>query len=314
VSTPDVTAPPLPAVREIDLSPSSRRLGEFVIKVILGAAALVSVVTTVGIVISLLLPAIEFFTEISPWEFFTGTDWSPLFEPGSFGVLPLILATFVVTFWALLVAAPAGLGTAIFLSEYASPRTRNILKPILEILAAIPTVVYGYFALTAVTPLLRSIGVQVEIFNVLAGGLVLGVMLIPTIASLSEDAMSAVPRALRDGAYGLGADRLQVSTRVVVPAAISGIIASFVLGISRAVGETMIVLIAVGQLPQITFDPRAPMETMTAFIGATGNGDLPTGSIEYKTIFAVGLTLFAITLVMNVISIRLVKRFREVYD
>ena len=311
---PDVTASAAPRVTEIDLSPSSRRLGELVIKGILGLAALVSVVTTVGIVVSLLFPAIEFFAEVSPWEFFTGTDWSPLFEPGSFGVLPLILATFVVTFWALLVAAPAGLGTAIFLSEYASPRVRAFLKPALEILAAIPTVVYGYFALTAVTPLLRSLGLQVEIFNVLAGGLVLGVMLIPTIASLSEDAMAAVPQALRDGAYGLGADRLQVSTRVVVPAAISGIIASFVLGISRAVGETMIVLIAVGQLPQVTFDPREPMETMTAFIGATGNGDLPTGSIEYKTIFAVGLTLFAITFVMNIVSIRLVRRFREVYD
>ena len=310
----DVTAPPLPAVTEIDLSPSSRRLGELVIKGILGLAALVSVVTTVGIVVSLLFPAIEFFSEVGPWEFFTGTDWAPLFEPGTFGVLPLILATFVVTSWALLVAAPAGLGTAIFLSEYASPRVRAVLKPLLEILAAIPTVVYGYFALTAVTPLLRSLGLQVEIFNVLAGGLVLGVMLIPTIASLSEDAMAAVPQALRDGAYGLGADRLQVSTRVVVPAAISGIIASFVLGISRAVGETMIVLIAVGQLPQITFDPREPMETMTAFIGATGNGDLPTGSNEYKTIFAVGLTLFVITFVMNVISIRLVRRFREVYE
>ena len=270
--------------------------------------------TTVGIVISLLLPAIEFFTEINPWDFFTGTEWAPLFEPGTFGVVPLVLATFYVTFVALLVAAPAGLGTAIFLSEYASPRARNTLKPIIEILAAIPTVVYGYFALTAVTPLLRSVGVQVEIFNVLAGGLVIGVMLIPTIASLSEDAMSAVPQALRDGAYGLGADRLQVSTRVVVPAAISGIIASFVLGISRAVGETMIVLIAVGQLAQISFDPRQPMETMTAFIGATGNGDLPTGSIEYKTIFAVGLTLFCLTLVMNIISIRLVRRFREAYD
>jgi phosphate transport system permease protein len=311
VTTSDLTAP---VVRDIDLSPSSRRLGELVVKGVLGLAALVSVVTTVGIVISLLLPAIEFFTEVSPVDFFTGTEWAPLFEPGTFGVLPLVFATFVVTFWALLVAAPAGLGTAIFLSEYASPRVRSILKPVLEILAAIPTVVYGYFALTAVTPLLRSLGFQVEIFNVIAGGLVIGVMLIPTIASLSEDAMSAVPQALRDGAYGLGADRLQVSTRVVVPAAISGIIASFVLGISRAVGETMIVLIAVGQLAQISFDPRQPMETMTAFIGATGNGDLPTGSIEYKTIFAVGLTLFALTLVMNVISIRLVRRFREVYD
>ena len=314
MTTPDLTAPAAPSVTEIDLRPSSRRLGELVIRGILALAALVSVVTTVGIVLSLLLPAVEFFTEISPWEFFTGTEWAPLFEPGAFGVLPLVAATFLVTFWALLLAAPAGLGTAIYLSEYASPRARSILKPVLEILAAIPTVVYGYFALTAVTPLLRDIGLQVEIFNVLAGGLVLGVMLIPTIASLSEDAMAAVPQALRDGAYGLGADRLQVSTRVVVPAAISGIIASFVLGISRAVGETMIVLIAVGQLPQITFDPRQPMETMTAFIGATGNGDLPTGSIEYKTIFAVGLTLFALTLVMNVISIRLVRKYREVYD
>jgi phosphate transport system permease protein len=174
--------------------------------------------------------------------------------------------------------------------------------------------VYGYFALVAVTPLLRQIGLQVEIFNVLAGGLVMGVMLIPTVASLSEDAMSAVPQSLRDGAYGLGADKLQVSTRVIVPAAMSGIIASFVLAVSRAVGETMIVLIAVGQQPKLTFDPMQSIETMTAFIGATGNGDLPTGSIEYKTIFAVGLTLFVITLVMNVFAIRLVRKYREVYD
>ncbi len=299
---------------EIDLSPSSRRLGELLIKGILGLAALVSLLTTVGIVLSLLLPAIEFFAEVSPWEFFTGTNWAPLFEPASFGVVPLIVGTFSVTFWALIVAIPAGLGTAIYLSEYASPRTRGTLKPVLEVLAGIPTVVYGYFALTAVTPLLRDIGIQVDIFNALSGGLVVGVMLIPTVASLSEDAMASVPQALRDGAYGLGADRLQVSLRVVVPAAISGIIASFVLAISRAVGETMIVLIAVGQLPQLTLDPRATVETLTAFIGATGNGDVPTGSIEYKTIFAVGLTLFVMTLVMNLISIRLVRKYREVYD
>ena len=313
MTTPELTAP-LPVRREIDLSPSSRRIGELVIRGVLALAALVSVLTTVGIVFSLLFPAIEFFAEISLWDFLTGSEWAPLFEPGSFGVQPLVLATFLVTFWALLIAAPAGLGTAIFLSEYARPRTRAILKPVLEVLAAVPTVVYGYFALTAVTPLLRSLGLEVEIFNVLAGGLVIGVMLIPTIASLSEDAMAAVPRDLRDGAYGLGADRLQVATRVVVPAATSGIVASFVLGISRAVGETIIVLIAVGQLAQITFDPREPMATLTAFIGATGNGDLPTGSIEYKTIFAVGLTLFVLTFVMNVISIRLVRRFREVYE
>ncbi|HET9287015.1 MAG TPA: phosphate ABC transporter permease subunit PstC [Gaiella sp.] len=315
MSASDATLPtPVSTGREIDLSPSSRRIGELVVRGVLGLAALISVLTTVGIVASLLLPALEFFAEVSPREFFTGTNWAPLFEPSSFGVVPLIAATFSVTFWALLVAIPAGLGTAIFLSEYASPRTRNVLKPALEILAGIPTVVYGYFALTAVTPLLREIGVQVEIFNVLAGGLVMGVMLIPTVASLSEDAMGAVPQALRDGAYGLGADRFQVATRVVVPAAFSGIIASFVLAISRAVGETMIVLIAVGQLPQLTLDPRETVETLTAFIGATGNGDVPTGSIEYKTIFAVGLTLFVMTFVMNVISIRMVRRFREVYD
>jgi phosphate transport system permease protein len=312
VTAPDATVAAPPAA--VDLRASSRRFGDLVVKGVLGLCALISIVTTIGIVASLLFPAIEFFAEVSPIEFFTGTNWAPLFEPAHFGVLPLVAATFVVTFWALLVAVPAGLGTAIFLAEYASPRTRSFLKPILEILAGIPTVVYGYFALTAVTPLLREIGVQVDIFNALAGGLVMGVMLIPTVASLSEDAMGAVPQALRDGAYGLGADKLQVATRVVVPAAISGIIASFVLAISRAVGETMIVLIAVGQLATLTFDPRATMETLTAFIGATGNGDLPTGSIEYKTIFAVGLTLFAITLVMNVISIRLVRKYREVYD
>lgn len=310
----DVPLPTSAGSTAIDLTPSSRRLGELLIRVLLGLAAFISLATTVGIVVSLLFPAIEFFREVSPAEFFTGTDWAPLFEPSSFGVVPLVVGTFAVTFWALLVAVPAGLGSAIFLSEYASPRVRGVLKPTLEILAAIPTVVYGYFALTAVTPLLRMIGVEVQIFNVLAGGLVMGVMLIPTIASLSEDAMSAVPQSLRDGAYALGADRLQVSTRVVVPAAISGIIASFVLGVSRAVGETMIVLIAVGQLPQLTFDPRETVETLTAFIGATGNGDLPTGSTEYKTIFAVGLTLFAMTLVMNTISIRLVRKYREVYD
>ncbi len=220
----------------------------------------------------------------------------------------------MITFWSALVAFPLGVGVAIYLSEYARPRVTAVLKPILEILAAIPTVVLGYFALTFVTPLLRDVGLQVEIFNALAASLVLGVMLIPTVASLSEDAMAAVPRDLRDGGYALGADKLQVSTRIVVPAAVSGIIAAFVLAFSRAVGETMIVLIAAGQLPQITFDPRATIETMTAFIGATGNGDVPTGSIEYKTIFAVGLTLFVITLVMNLVSIRLVRRFREVYE
>ena len=281
---------------------------------LLFAAAAISVLTTLGIVVSLLLPAIDFFGEVPVWEFLFGTTWAPLFEPAHFGVVPLVVGTLVISFWSALVAFPLGVGVAIYLSEYARPRAAATLKPVLEILAAIPTVVLGYFALTFVTPLLRDIGLDVEIFNVLAASLVLGVMLIPTVASLSEDAMAAVPRDLRDGGYALGSDKLQVSTRIVVPAAISGIIAAFVLAFSRAVGETMIVLIAAGQLPQITFNPLETIETMTAFIGATGNGDVPSGSIEYKTIFAVGLTLFVITLFMNLISIRLVRTFREVYE
>jgi phosphate transport system permease protein len=310
-----MTPPAVVAERPALALPRKRvRWGEQFVHLILFVAAAISVLTTVGIVLSLLMPAIDFFREISPWEFLTGTTWAPLFEPGSFGVVPLVVGTFVISFWSAVVAFPLGLGVAIYLSEYARPRVAGFLKPVLEILAAIPTVVLGYFALTFVTPLLRDIGVQVEIFNVLAASLVLGVMLIPTVASLSEDAMAAVPRDLRDGGYALGADKLQVSTRIVVPAAISGIIAAFVLAFSRAVGETMIVLIAAGQLAQISFDPRATIETMTAFIGATGNGDVPTGSTEYKTIFAVGLTLFVITLVINLISIRLVRKYREVYE
>jgi len=290
------------------------RWGELLIHGLLFLAAAVSVLTTLGIVVSLLIPAFEFFGEVSPWEFLTGTTWTPLFLDGQFGVVPLVVGTFVVSFLSALVAFPLGLGVAIYLSEYAKQRAARVLKPILEILAAIPTVVLGYFALTFVTPLLRDIGLDVAIFNALAASLVLGVMLIPTIASLSEDAMAAVPRDLREGGYALGADKLQVSTRIVVPAAISGIIAAYVLGFSRAVGETMIVLIAGGQLAQISVDPREPIETMTAFIGATGFGDVPTGSNEYKTIFAVGLTLFVITLILNLFSIRLVRKFREEYE
>jgi phosphate transport system permease protein len=293
---------------------SGRRWSEDVIRLLLALCALVSVATTVGIVLALLQPALEFFRAISPIDYLTGREWAPLFEPAHFGVLPLVAGTLSVTLWACFVAMPFGLGAAIYLSEYARPRTRRILKPALEVLAGIPTVVFGYFALTFVTPLLRDIGLDVEIFNALSAGLVIGVMLIPTVASLSEDAMTAVPQTLRDGAYALGSSKLQVSTRVVVPAAISGIVASYVLAISRAVGETMIVLLAAGQQPNLTFDPMRAVETMTAFIAATGQGDVPTGSIEYKTIFAVGLTLFAATLVMNIVSIRLVRRYREVYE
>jgi phosphate transport system permease protein len=290
------------------------RWGEVFVKVVLALCALVSVATTAGILLALLQPAVDFFREISVVDFLTGKNWAPLFEPGSFGIRPLVYGTLSVTLCACIVAVPFGLGAAIYLSEYARRRTRRILKPALEILAGIPTVVFGYFALTFVTPLLRDIGIQVDIFNALSAGLVMGVMLIPTVASLSEDAMQAVPDSLRQGAYALGGNRLHVATRVVVPAALSGIVASFVLAISRAIGETMIVLIAAGQQPTLTFDPRRTVETMTAFIAATGNGDIPRGSIEYKTIFAVGLTLFVATYLMNIIATRLVRRFREVYE
>jgi phosphate transport system permease protein len=286
-----------PVAAPIRLRASRRRYGEDLVKALLGLCALISVATTIGIVLALFLPAIEFFQDVSLRDFLTGTEWAPLFEPALFGVVPLVVGTLSVTFWAILVAIPFGLGSAIYLSEYASDRMRKILKPLLEILAGIPTIVYGYFALTFFTPLIRDLNVNVEIFNALSGGLIMGVMILPTVASLSEDAMSAVPRDLREGAFALGSTKMQVSTRIVVPAAVSGIIASFVLGISRAVGETMIALVAVG-----------------AFIAATGAGDVPTGSIEYKTIFAVGATLFGMTLILNVISIWLVKRFREEYE
>ena len=305
----DVTAGAGPQLRA-----RRRRYGEDVVKGLLAVCALISVATTVGIVIALFVPAFEFFQEISIVDFLTGTNWSPLFEPASFGVLPLIGGTLLVTAVACLVALPLGLGGAIYLSEYASPRVRGTLKPALEILAGIPTIVFGYFALTFMTPLLRDIGIQVDIFNTLSAGLVMGVYLIPTVASLSEDAMGAVPRDLRDGAYALGSSKMQVATRIVVPAAVSGIIASFVLGISRAIGETMIVLVAMGQQANLTLDPREAAETMTAFIAATGAGDIPTGSLEYKTIFAVGATLFLMTFVMNIIAIRLVRKYREVYE
>jgi len=302
----EVVAPRLRAQR--------KRRGEGVVKGALAFCALVSIATTVGIVAALLEPSIEFFREISIVDFLTGTEWTPLFSPAKFGVLPLVAGTLAVTFWAVVVAVPFGLGAAIFLSEYARPRVRKVLKPALELLAGVPTVVYGYFALVTFTPFLRSLGLEVAIFNVFSAGVVMGVMIIPTVASISEDAMSAVPQDLRDGAYALGSNKLEVSLRIVVPAAISGIVASFVLGISRAVGETMIALLAAGLLAQSTLNPFEPMETMTAFIGSTGIGDVPTGSIEYKTIFAVGLTLFVMTLAMNLVAIRLVRKYREVYE
>lgn len=298
----------------ITLAPPRKRRGEALVEGLLGLCALVSVATTVGIVVALFAPALEFFRQVDFFDYLTGTDWAPLFLQAKFGVVPLVVGTLSITFWACLVAIPFGLGVAIYLSEYAGSRSRRLLKPAVELLAGIPTVVFGYFALTFVTPLLRDLGIHVEVFNALSAGLVMGVMIIPTVASLSEDAMTAVPRDLRDGAYALGSSKLQVATRIVVPAAVSGIVAAFVLGISRAIGETMIALLTAGQQPNLTFDPRQAVETMAAFIAATGAGDVPTGSLEYKTIFAVGATLFVMTLVMNAGSIRLVRRFREAYE
>jgi phosphate transport system permease protein len=305
------------AAPERRLGVARRRYGELVIRGLLFLCAILSVLTTVGIVFALLEPTIEFFQEISPKDFYTGTEWSPLFADAQFGVLPLITATLVTTFWALVVCIPFGLGSAIYLSEYAPDRTRRVLKPILEVLAGIPTVVYGFFALTFVTPLLQDIwlfGKEPGVFNALSAGLVMGVMILPTVASLSEDALTAVPQSLRQGSAALGASKVKTTLRVVLPAALSGIVASFVLGISRAVGETMIVLVAAGGTPNLTINPTEPMQTMTAFIAAAGLGDQPTGSIGYKTLFAVGATLFVLTLIMNVISIRLVRKYREVYE
>ena len=291
------------------------RWGERVIVGVLGLCALASVATTVGIVVSLIPPTVEFFQAVSPGTVFGGKEWAPLVEPPSFGVLPLMVGTLTTTLWALLVCLPFGLGAAIYLSEYARPRARRVLKPTLELLAGIPTVVYGFFALTFVTPLLQRVwffsGEKPGVFNALSAGLVMGVMILPTVASLSEDAMSAVPQSLRDGAFALGSNKMQVSTGVVVPAALSGIVASFVLGISRAVGETMIVLVAAGGTPNLTFDPREAVQTMTSFVAAAALGDQPTGS---KTLFAVASTLFVSTMVMNLVAIRLVRKYREVYE
>jgi phosphate transport system permease protein len=302
------------SAQPIRLRAARRRWGEDGVKLFLVVCALISVATTVGIVVALLAPAIEFFQEINFIDYITGTRWAPLFADPDFGVLPLIAGTVSVTIWAMLVCIPIGLAVAVYLSEYSPGRVRKWLKPTLEVLAGIPTVVLGYFALLFITPLLEDIGIDVGTFSTLSAGIVVGILLIPTVASVSEDAMAAVPHDLRAGAYALGSTKQKVAVRVVVPAAISGIVASFVLAFSRAIGETMIVLIAAGGRPNLTFNPLEPVMTMTAFIGATGQGDVPTGSIEYKTIFAVGLTLFVLTLVINMVAIRFVRKYREVYE
>jgi phosphate transport system permease protein len=298
------------------LRAARRRYGEGVIKGLLMLAALISVLTTTGIVLSLVEETIVFFGDVGVGDFLFGTEWSPTFEPASFGVLPLVSGTLLVSLVGMLVATPLGLGGAIYLSEYARPGVRKTIKPILEMLAGVPTIVFGYFALTFFTPeILRTLlGLDVAIFNGLSAGIIIGFLIVPTVASISEDAMSAVPQSLREGAFGLGASKLQVTLRVVFPAALSGIVASLVLAMSRAVGETMVVVIAAGLVPQWGANLGEPMETMTAFIASIARGDIATGSITYKTIFAVGMTLFVITLVMNLLSIRFVRKYRQVYE
>ena len=291
-----------------------RRWGEEIIRALLFLAAAVSVLTTIGILVALLAESVPFFQEVGS-RFFSDDSWAPLFEPPSFGIWQLLNGTFLITGIAILVAIPLGLGSAVYLSEYASPRVRKTVKPILEVLVGVPTVVFGYFALTFVTPeILQALGVKVNIYNALAAGIVMGIMIVPTIASISEDAMRAVPQGLREGAYGLGSTKRQVATRVVFPAALSGIVAAIVLGISRGVGETMIVLLAAGLQPNFGVNPTEGYATITTFMGSAADGDNPAGSVGYESIFACGLILFALTLVMNMIAIRFVRKYRQVYE
>lgn len=293
-----------------------RYLEQQIVRNLLRIAALISILTTVGIVFILVQQSIGFFREVPVWDFLTGTKWFPLYKPNSFGVLPLVAGTLLVASIAGVVSLGLGTGAAIYLSEYAPEPLRKTLKPILEVLAGIPTVVYGYFALLLVTPALRTVIGEdsIGVFNALSAGLVMGIMIMPMVTTLSEDSMVAVPRNLRDAAYALGATRFEVATKVVVPAALSGIIASFILAVSRAVGETMIVYLAAGQLPNLTFNPLESIQAMTAYIVATALGDSQHGTTQYFTLFAVGLLLFVITLVMNIIGRWIVRRFRQKYD
>ncbi len=292
----------------------ARDAREWLIEGVLVTAAAVSILTTLGILFSLATEAVSFFRDVSLAQYFGDTRWSPGGTRGRYGIWPLISATMMTSFIALCIAVPLGLLAAVYLSEFASHGARSVIKPALEVLAGVPTVVFGFFALIFVTPLLRDVIPGVSIFNALSAGLVMGIAILPLVSSLSEDAMSSVPRSLREGAYGLGATRFEVATKVVLPAALSGIVASIILALSRAVGETMIVALAAGQLPKLTIDPREQMQTMTSYIVQVTQGEASAGSVQYKTIFAVGTTLFVLTFLMNLFSFWFVRRFREVYD
>lgn len=290
------------------------RRREQVIEKFLLFSAFVTVLTTIGIVLVLAIEAFKFFSEVSVFEFLTDTEWTPLFTQKRYGILPLVSGTLLTSFIAIAVALPIGLSIAIYLSEYAPDKFRSYAKPSLELLAAVPTVVYGFFALTVVTPFLQKLIPGMSGFNSLSAGIVMGIMIIPIISSLSEDALKAVPKSLREAAYGMGSTRLQTAIRVAVPAASSGIVVSIILAISRAIGETMIVAIAAGQQPRFTFNPLVPVETLTAYIVQVSLGDVQHNSIEYRTIFAAGITLFAFTFILNTVSHWLKNKYREKYE
>jgi phosphate transport system permease protein len=287
---------------------------EAAIHVFLAACAGVSVLTTIGIVVVLLVESLQFFQEVSPIEFLFGTQWAPLIKPQHFGILPLFCGTLLVTGGAILIAAPLGLGAAIYLSEYAPSPVREVVKPLLEVLAGIPSVVYGVLAVTTISPIVRWVFQSDSIFNALSASIVVGFMILPTIISLSEDVLRSVPRDLRSAAFALGATKYDVTVKVVVPAALSGIMASFLLAISRAIGETMAVALAAGATPRLTLNPLESVQTMTAFIVQVSKGDTPAGSIEYRTIFAVGLALFCITMALNLVAQWILSRMREQYE
>lgn len=287
---------------------------EKVIEKVLAACAILTILTTIGIILTLLIEAISFFSEVSIVDFLTGTQWTPLFTQKEYGILPLLSGTILTTVIAVSVALPFGLTIAIYLSEYASRKFRKVMKPMLEVLAVVPTVVYGFFALMIVTPFLQTFLPNLSGFNALSPGIVMGIMIIPFVSSLSEDALSAVPNSLRQASFGMGSTRLQTAFRVMVPAASSGIIVSVILAIARAIGETMIVAIAAGQQPRMTFDPTVPIETITAYIIQVSKGDVPHGTLEYQTIFAAGITLFVFTFLLNTVSYWIRSRYRQKYE
>jgi phosphate transport system permease protein len=291
-----------------------RKIKELIIEKSLLTSALITIAVTIGIVLVLTIEAVQFFSEVSILEFLTDTQWTPLFTDKHYGILPLLSGTLLTSFIAIVVALPIGLSISIYLSEYAPKSFRKTVKPLLELLAAVPTVVYGFFALIVVTPFLQQIIPGLSGFNSLSAGFVMGIMIIPYISSISEDALHAVPNALREASFGMGATKLQTAFKVVVPAASSGIIVSIILAISRAIGETMIVAVAAGQQPRLTLDPTVPVETITAYIVQVSLGDVEHGSVEYRTIFAAGITLFVFTFLLNTLSYRIRKKYQERYE